>query len=100
MSSPGSLHHGWVRARRNVDKARGRVRRLAREEHLRLLLLAAMVGVVSGLGAVVVKEMISGVQWLFWGAWADVLVSSAEVPWWRGLGSRTCRAGRCVPREE
>lgn len=80
-----SLRHRWVRARRNVDKARGRVRRLARDQHMRLLLLAAIVGVVAGVGAVAVQELIGLVQWVFWGASVDILESVARVGWWRRL---------------
>ena len=62
MTPSRQLRKEWLRARRNVDKATDRVWSLAREQHLRLLLLAAIVGVVAGLGAVGVKELIAGVQ--------------------------------------
>ena len=83
MTSTDRFRKEWARARRNVDKARGRVRRLGRQQHLRLLLLAAIVGVVAGLGAVAVQELIGLVQWLFWGSRAEVLESAARAPVWR-----------------
>lgn len=85
MTRPVDLQKEWARARRNMDRARGRVRRLAREQHLRLLLLAALVGVVAGLGAVAVQELIGLAQWLFWGVEHDVLDAAARLPWWRVL---------------
>jgi len=83
LTSAERFRKEWVRARRNVDRARGRVRRLGRQQHLRLLLLAAIVGVVAGLGAVAVQELIAFVQWVFWGSSADVLESAARAPMWR-----------------
>ncbi len=71
------------RARRNMDRARGRLRRLAREQHLRLLLMAVIVGVVAGLGAVAVRELISLAERVFWGPGPDILESAAAAPWWR-----------------
>ncbi|MCG6957876.1 MAG: chloride channel protein [Gemmatimonadetes bacterium] len=85
MSPSRHFRKEWIRARRNVDKATDRVWGLAREQHLRLLLLAAIVGMVAGLGAVGVKELIAGVQWLFWGSGADILESSLHVAHWRVL---------------
>lgn len=85
MTDPKTLQRRWARARRNVDKARGRVRRLTRDQHLRLLMLAAIVGVVAGVGAVAVKELIALVQWVFWGAPTDILGSVERVGWWRRL---------------
>jgi chloride channel protein, CIC family len=79
------LRKEWLRARRNVDMATDRVRRLARAQHLRLLLLAAVVGMVAGMGAVGVKALIAGVQWLLWGSGRDILESVAHVPHWRLL---------------
>jgi CIC family chloride channel protein len=83
LTKTDRFRKGWVRARRNVDKARGRVRRLGRRQHLRLLLLAAVVGVVAGFGAVAVQELIALAQWLFWGSRAEVLESAARAPVWR-----------------
>jgi CIC family chloride channel protein len=68
-----------------VDRARSRLRRLGRAQNLRLLLLAAVVGVVAGLGAVAVRELIVGVQWLFWGSGGDILRSAPMVSAWRAL---------------
>jgi CIC family chloride channel protein len=56
---------------------------LAREQHFRILLLAAIVGVVAGLGAIAVKELISLAQLLFWGSRGDILGSVAGAPLWR-----------------
>jgi CIC family chloride channel protein len=72
-----------TRARRNVGRVRGRLRRLGRTQHLRLLLLAAVVGVVAGLGAIAVQEMISLIQWVFWGSRGDILQSAAGTAGWR-----------------
>ena len=47
------------------------------------LLLAAIVGVVAGLGAVAVRELISLGQWIFWGSKGDILESVALVQSWR-----------------
>ncbi len=55
--------------------ATDRVWRLAQAQHLRLLMLAAVVGMIAGLGAVGVKELIAGVQWLLWGHRGDILES-------------------------
>jgi CIC family chloride channel protein len=79
------LRKEWLRARRNVDVARDRVRGLARAQHFRLLLLAAIVGMVAGLGAVGVKELIAGVQWLLWGARGrgDILEAIGWVARWK-----------------
>ncbi|MGD8319799.1 MAG: chloride channel protein [Gemmatimonadota bacterium] len=85
MSHTDRFQKEWVRARRNVDKARGRVRRLGRDQHLRLLLLAAIVGVVAGLGAAAVQELISLAQWLFWGSGADIVETAVHAPFWRIL---------------
>lgn len=75
----------WTRARRNASRARGRIRRLARTQHFRLLLLAAVVGVVAGLGATAVQELISLIQWVFWGSRGDILRSAQGAPFWRIL---------------
>ena len=72
-----------IRARRNLDRAGGRVLGLVREQHLRILLLAAIVGVVAGLGAIAVKELISLAQSVFWGSSGDILGSVAGAPLWR-----------------
>ena len=85
MTGAQRFQKEWTRARRNVDRARGRVWRLGREQHLRLLLLAAIVGVVAGLGAVAVQELIAAVQWVFWGSRADILDTAAQAPFWRIL---------------
>ena len=85
MTGAQRFQKEWTRARRNVGRARGRVWRLGREQHLRLLLLAAIVGVVAGLGAVAVQELIAAVQWVFWGSRADILDSAAGAPFWRIL---------------
>ncbi len=74
-----------MRAREGYQEVRGRVRRLTREQHLRLLLLAVIVGVAADLGAVAVRQLIRGVQWLFTGSAQDLLVSVAALPWWRIL---------------
>jgi CIC family chloride channel protein len=76
---------GWVRARRNVGRARGRVLRLAGDQQLKILLLAAVVGVVAGLGAVAVRELISLAQWVFWGFRGDILEAATHAPSWRIL---------------
>jgi len=73
----------WIRARRDLDRAGGRVLGLVREQHLRILLLAAIVGVVAGLGAIAVKELISLAQSVFWGSSGDILGSVAAAPIWR-----------------
>jgi CIC family chloride channel protein len=67
------------------------VLRLAVDQQLKALLLAAIVGIVAGLGAVAVKELISLGQWVFWGARGDILESAPFVTSWRvilvpGLG--------------
>ncbi len=85
MTGTERFQREWVRARRNVDKARNRVRRLSREQHLRLLLLAAIVGVAAGLGAVAVKECIGFVQHVFWGSTEDLLSAAAGAHFWRIL---------------
>jgi CIC family chloride channel protein len=72
-----------TRARRNVGRVRGRLRRLGRTQHLRLLLLAAVVGVVAGLGAIAVQELISLIQWVFWGSRGDILQSATGAAGWR-----------------
>ncbi len=74
---------GWLRARRNVDLATGRFLRLAQDQQLKILLLAAIVGVVAGLGAVAVRELISLGQWVFWGSRGDILESVASADFWR-----------------
>ncbi len=73
----------WVRARRNLDRAGGRVLRLVRDQNLRILLLAAVVGVVAGLGAIAVKELIFLAQSVFWGSGGDIFASLADAPLWR-----------------
>jgi len=85
MSTPTHLRREWMRARVGYQEVRGRVQRLAREQHIRLLLLAVIVGVAAGLGAVAVRQLIRGVQWLFTGSAQDLLVSAATLPWWRIL---------------
>ena len=47
--------------------------------------MAAVVGVVAGLGAIAVQELITLVQWVFWGSPRDVLQSASEAPAWRVL---------------
>jgi CIC family chloride channel protein len=74
---------GWRRARRNVNLARGRMLRLAGDRQLRILLLAAVVGIVAGLGAVAVRELISLGQWVFWGSRGEILESAAAASIWR-----------------
>ena len=83
MTRTRKVRKGWLRARRNVGRATGRVLRLAGDQQLRLLLLAAIVGVVAGLGAVAVRELISLGQWLFWGSSGDILESVAQAHSWR-----------------
>ncbi len=85
MTRGRQLQRRWVRTRRNVDRARGRMRRLVRQQHFRLLLMAAVVGIVAGLGAAGVQELIALVQWVFWGSAGDVLQSAAGAPVWRIL---------------
>ena len=48
-----------------------------------MLLLAAVVGVVAGLGATAVRELISLVQALFWGSPGDILQSVQTASPWR-----------------
>ena len=48
-------------------------------------LLAAVVGVVAGFGAVGVRELISLGQWAFWGSRGDILASLPGVGSWRIL---------------
>ncbi len=81
MSSTERFHKEWVRTRRNMDKARRRIRRLSRDPHLRLLLLAAIVGVAAGFGAVAVRLGIAGVEHVFWGS-EDLLAAARNKPWW------------------
>ncbi len=76
---------GLLRARRNIDRATGRMLRLAGDQQLRILLIAAVVGVVAGLGAVAVRELISLGQWVFWGSRGDILASLPGVGSWRIL---------------
>lgn len=83
MTGTKKVRTGWLRARRNVDLATGRFRRLAQDKQLKILLLAAIVGVVAGLGALGVRELISLGQWVFWGSRGDVLESVASVGHWR-----------------
>ncbi len=83
MTRTERFQREWVRARRNMDKARNRVRRLSRQQHLQLLLLAAVVGVVAGLGAVAVREAIAFVQHVFWGPATDFLDAVTHAPRWR-----------------
>ncbi|MGD8362313.1 MAG: chloride channel protein [Gemmatimonadota bacterium] len=83
MTRENQVQRQLTRARRNVGRVRGRLRRLGRTQHLRLLLLAAVVGVVAGLGAIAVQEMISLIQWVFWGSRGDILQSAAGTAGWR-----------------
>ncbi|HZD03296.1 MAG TPA: chloride channel protein, partial [Longimicrobiales bacterium] len=83
MSTTRRFRRDLGRIRRNVHRARGRLRRLYREQHLRLLLMAVMVGVVAGLGAVAVRELISLARWVFWGPGEDILEAAAGAPFWR-----------------
>lgn len=83
MAEQRTLKWSWSKVRRNLGKARSRVRRLGRRRHLKLLLLAAVVGVVAGLGAIGVRELIGFVQWVFWGSPGDILESAARVARWR-----------------
>jgi len=68
-----------------VDRAGGRVLRLARGQQIRILLFAALVGIVAGLGAVAVKELIALGQSVFWGSPDDILGSALGAPLWRIL---------------
>ena len=83
MTGTKKVRTGWLRARRNVDLATGRFFRLAQDQQLKILLLAAMVGIVAGLGAVGVRELISLGQWGFWGSSGDILESVSRVGAWR-----------------
>ncbi len=85
MTRTDDLQTQGSRALRQVDRAWSRVRRLGRAQHFRLLLMAVVVGVVAGVGAIAVQELIALVQWVFWGSPRDVLESAAEAPAWRVL---------------
>jgi CIC family chloride channel protein len=58
---------------------------LLRQRQFRLLLLAALVGIAAGLGAIAVRELISLAQDLFWGSSHDILESVSTAPVWRIL---------------
>lgn len=61
-----------------------RFRRVARDQQLRLSVLALVVGVIAGLGAVVFREMIELVQHGFFGLSTERLASfAASLPGWR-----------------
>jgi len=83
VSKASTAQRVWSKVRRNLDRARGRVRRLGRRRHFRLLLLAVLVGVASGLGAIAVRELIALVQELFWGSPGDILQTASGAPPWR-----------------
>ncbi|MBL3582918.1 chloride channel protein [Oleidesulfovibrio alaskensis] len=69
-----SLQHGWRTLRS------GRLARL--DSHLPMLLMAVLVGVLGGYGAVLFKFVIKGVQFLFYGNTADFLEFHDSVPYW------------------
>ncbi len=62
--------------------ARRRIQRLSRDQHLRLLMLAAIVGVAAGVGAVGVREGIALVEHVFWGS-TDLLTAAPSHHFWR-----------------
>ncbi|MFV0421955.1 chloride channel protein [Oleidesulfovibrio sp.] len=64
---------------------KGRLSRL--DNHLPMLLMAVVVGVLGGYGAVLFKFVIKGVQYLFYGNTAEFLEFHSSVPVWATIAA-------------
>ncbi len=70
----------------SLRQLRDALRRFGRNDQLILSVLAVVIGAASGGAAIVFREAIDGVQWLFYGFGSQNVASlAAELPFWRVL---------------
>ena len=63
-----------------------RLRLVIRNDQLILSILAVLVGVITGIGVIFIRESIDFVQGIFLGGSSDKLIDSLLIlPWWRIL---------------
>jgi CIC family chloride channel protein len=76
-----SLHH-----RLSAKRLRVYQRRLLRNEHVTLLVLAVAIGAAAGGAEIMFRWAYSGIQWSALGFWGSEVVTLAQSqPWWRLL---------------
>ncbi|MBU0726462.1 MAG: chloride channel protein [Alphaproteobacteria bacterium] len=64
----------------------GAIRRLLRQDHIKLSILSVIIGVAAAIGAILFREAIEVFQLIFLGFEGDRVASlSASQPWWRIL---------------
>ena len=86
--------------RRTVIRLRLRLRRLLRSEHLILVVLAVIVGVAAGYGALVFRMGVGAVQYLGYGFFDEVMMTGAAgLPAWQLIAASALRGSRMSLRD-